>query len=177
MVDSIRNLTNPQKVDIRQIDSNTLRSNFKNLSSGLSVAQAANNQAANIQTLYQHSPKMGKVVDHLKDALKSSEQTLKALEEMSDETSSDETSISFIAKDINELKSDVVELLKTLKQRTETANIMSENISSADSRIEDVQAAQDMAKNMQADIVLLKNEALQAHSQLSSAEVQKLLEE
>lgn len=182
MVDSIKSQTNLSQSQStpKRTSNNSLRQNFKSLSSGLSVSQALKDTPAvvHVQTP-KSSVQVGKLVDNLNDAVKSSKRTLKALEDVSSaaEGNDDINVVQAFAEDLDQLKSDIVELLQDLRHRVSRAEVLSENMEAADTRLEDLERAQEKVRDASEGILSNKEEALFAHSFLNPGSVDRLLEE
>ena len=120
---------------------------------------------------------VGKIIDNLRDAVKSSRQTLKALEDVAAAAEEeDATAVKAFADDLDGLKSDIVDLLHQLRERASRAEVLNENIQAADSRLEDVDKANYQARSTGSEIHFNSEEALNAHS-LNTETVSKLLGE
>lgn len=182
MVDSIKNQTvNPQSSAVsKQTNSSALRESFKNLSSGLSVSQSLKDApvVVHIQGA-RGSGQLGKVVTNLNDAVKSSKETLKSLEDSAAAAAdgSETEVVRAFAEDLQKLKSDIVELLETLRKRAGTAEVLNENMEAADVKLEDVEKARETAESMQSSMQTDNNKALSAHHGLSLERVTELLAE
>lgn len=184
MVDSIKTNTDLSKSQSapKRNNSSALKENFKNLSSGLSVSEVLKEAPAVVQVQsYKNSTQVGKLVDNLNEAVKSSKETLQALEDVSAQASSPAGNelnvVKAFAEDLDELKSDIVDLLKDLRTRAGQAAVLNENIEAADSRVEDLEKAQAMASDASMGIQFDKETALSAHSFLSPGSVDRLLQE
>ncbi len=180
MVDSIKSRTNqtqPIKVT-NQTDHTSLRENLKNLSSGLSVAQVMRDAPTVVHLQNsQNTGQVGKVVQNLKEAVNSSKETLKSLEDLvaSFDSSGEAAVKTTFAIDVQKLRSNIVDLLDTLHKQAGTAEVMSENIQAADVSLEDVEKARAAADEMQSTIKLDNTQALAAHSGLRPERVSALL--
>lgn len=191
MVDSIKSqtpvLTPSKSKSVQEQSNNTasLRDNFKSLSSGLTVAQAANDTPAVVNIRREgNSDKAGRLKDNLNDAVRFSNEALRSLEniasdkELKAEKPEPVGSVQELAADLDRLKSDIVDLLDELRSRAETADLISENYQAAGARLEDVEKAQTKAQSTSSDIQFNSEQALNAHSgELTLERVQQLLSE
>ncbi len=180
MVDSIK--AEPPKAEsqpsVKQPDSAALRESFRNLSSGLSVAEALKDAPAVVHVKSAHTPgQLGKVVTGLRDAVKSSSETLMNLEAAAREIQDSDAAgiVGEFARDLAELKSDIVTLLQTLRERAGAAEVLSENMEAAEVRLEDVERAKEQAVSIQSTLPAQGEKALSAHSELNPARVSTLL--
>ena len=180
MVDSIKNQTNQSQSQTVQKDASntTLRESFKQLSSGLSVSNALRDAPAIVHVQNARgSGHVGKIVNNLNDAVKSSKDALKSLEDLAASFGSEgnaDVSKAF-ASDVQKLKSDIGDLVDTLRQRAGTAEVMNENMQAADVKLEDVYKAQAKAQSMHSIVRLDKEQAMNAHQGLTLDRVQQLL--
>ncbi len=189
MVDSIKNSqsllsssTAPKKASeaSKQNAPSALRESFKTLSSGTSVSQVANEASAVVNVRKREEPAKGsKLVESLNEAVRFSNEALNVLEQVA-ESDSDEKGSGLVrefADDLEELKSDIVDLLSDLRSRAETADVASENLEAADATVEDVDRAQNTASEASDQIQFNSDEALGAIGELNFERVAKLLAE
>ena len=186
MVDSIKNSqsllssSTPRKAGeaSKQSDSASLRESFKTLSSGTSVSQAAQEQPAVVNVQKRgNSAKASKLVDSLNEALRHSKDALSAIEEIAGSDDKELSSVKEFATDLEELKSDIVDLLSDLRRRAEAADVASENFEAADATVEDVARARTKASEASSQIQFNSDEALSAHGGLDFERVARLLAE
>jgi hypothetical protein len=175
MVDSIKN--DPRISQTRSVVRNdaSLRENFRQLSSGLSVSQAAQ-EAQVTSNSPKGRPQVNKLVNNLNDAVKFSREALQALEKVVSEEEAGSVIGEFTA-DLERLRLDIVDLLEDLRSRARTAEVISENIEAADARLEDVERAGAKAREASVQIQFRSEEALQAHGALTLEKVNRLLDE
>ena len=167
----------------KQTTKKALRENFKNLSSGRSVGEALRDAPALVNVNSARNPvgkmPVGKMIDGLHEAVRSSKQTLKALEQVAAdmEGSGDAGAVDSFAGDIGQLKSDLGSLLDALSQRAGAAEVVQENMAAADVRLEDVERARAKAESMQSMMRFDSERAMGAHEGLSAEKVGRLLTE
>ena len=171
----------PSKIISSRPDSNSLRSSFKSASSGLYVAKRQDAQAAAVVQTSTHN-----VTDHkranfiakrLREAVDHSGLALKALKQVSELGSASVTTgnIGSLADELDKVQKDIHDALSTLKDRADAVDILSENLSSSDVRLDEVEAAKAHAKDTGSYIRLYKAQAIDAHSNLNAESVESLL--
>ena len=167
MVDSIKGQSRAALVNAqKEASSNSLRESFKTLSSGTSVSQVAKDVPAvvNVQRRPQSGP-LGELVTSLNDAVKFSQEALKALEGVADSTGAigHRGLVKEFSGDLDKLKSEVTDLLEGLKNQAQSADVLNENIQASDTKVSDLYKAQSKAKETNSLIQFNSEEALQAH--------------
>ncbi|MCB0322593.1 MAG: hypothetical protein KDD69_03435 [Bdellovibrionales bacterium] len=188
MVDSIKGQTSPTSSPKATNESSraggsqssdALRESYKNLSSGTSVTQAAKEVPAVVNVQKRgNSVQVGKLVQNLNEAVRYSNEALKALEEVATpEAGGPNGLVREFAEDLDKLRSDIVDLLSDLRLRADTANVASENIEAADASVEDVARAQARANSAHSQIQFNSVDALNAHEGLTFEKVARLLAE
>jgi hypothetical protein len=168
------------KITSTQVGAITLRSNFKNVSSGVKVANKDTSDAAVVDTKSgRDQERVSSVVDHLKDAVAYSSKALSALKQVQElsKSSNELKSVSGLTGDLDKLQSDVTEMVGILQDSANTAEVIMENIDSSDARLDDVQAANDHAEDTGVQIRFDRDGAIGAHSNLDPANVASLLKE
>ncbi len=166
------------KITSSQVGAVTLRSNFKNASSGVKVEGKTSSDAVVVEPKNE-SARVSSVVDSLKNAVAYSSKalsSLKEVQELSDKAKGTNV-VSDLTKDLGRLQSEVTEMVGLLQDSVDTAEVIQENISSSDARLDDVQAANEHAESTGGQIRYDREAAISAHGQLNAANVASLLEE
>jgi hypothetical protein len=169
MVDSIKSQVSPAQVRSGPKESpkpgaQSLRDNFKTVSTGGEATQVARESATTVQIRKREDgPQVGKLANTLNDAVKFSNEALKAIERVSDSDSPGENTevVQEFANDLDRLKSDIVDLLSDLRSRADRAGIIGANIEASSPQLEDVAKAQERAKSISFDV----DQALGAHGE------------
>ncbi len=169
MVDSIKPQVSPAQVRSGPKESpkpgaQSLRENFKTVSNGAESAQLARETAATVKVRKREDgPQLGKLANTLNDAVKFSNEALKAIERVSEtEASGGNTDVvQEFANDLDRLKSDIVDLLSDLRSRADRAGIIGANIEASTPQLEDVAKAQERAQTISFDV----EQALGAHGE------------
>ena len=161
-----------------------LRSNFKSLSSGsaadLRVAQAAEVSVSARKDGSGEKLNVDGLMKNLNDAMMFSSQALEAIEGIEEEVSKSEKpteTVREFADDLERLKKDISTTLNLLKGRAVTADVIQENMRSAESKIEDIKSALEQAQSTGVEMQFSAADAIDAHSGLEPERVAKLLAE
>ena len=158
----------------------SLRASFENLSSGLKVAEAvAKDQFVSSRRVEAGVPdkptkpekgekKVDQALSSLKDAVTLSGQVLDHLDKVSSGGNSNTPEeghdpIRELAKDLDQVRRDVSQILQQLRERHDRAQVLKENIDSAESAPEDLQAAQARAQNIGLQVVDGDTNLVDAH--------------
>lgn len=154
----------------------SLRESFKNLSSGLKISKAGEGEKGTNGASFQNTAITNFVKD-LNDAVSFSSLALKSLEKVTQGTSSTNSGRlgDALTHELKKLRKDIGDSLEVLKKRAETAEIITENFSSAETRLEDVELAQVHAESTGLRIHTNLEQAVQAHGQISPDRVKELL--
>ena len=180
MVDSIKSRNSSSSSSSTAPRTEKLRSNFKNLSSGLQVAKGAESEAAsNVASANVKNPeKTSKVLRNLNDAVSFSSLALKSLDGVSEDIQSEGAEANVVrefAQDLDKLREDIKGILNVLRSRAERAEVARENLQSSSARLRDVDAATEAAEITRSQISFENKEALEAHSNIDAEKVLSLL--
>lgn len=175
----------PAKFVAARPDSVSLRSNFKNASSGLRVPSRENVEAAIVTTstvktsAVRTRERAGSVADHLREAISHSSRALDALKQVGEMSKSDNALgvVENLAGDLDKVRNDIHKALGTLKDRADAVEVLHENLSSADTRLDEVDAASEHAKDTGSYIRTYQAQAIEAHSNLTPESVASLLDD
>ena len=168
----------------------TLRTSFENLSSGLKVAETvAKDQFVSTRRAEAGSAdkanggdkkverKVDRALNSLKDAVSLSSKVLEHLDQVSNgdgDNSDSSDPIRELARDLDQVRQDVSQVLKQLRERHAHAQVLKENIDSAASNPEDLTAAQARAENISLQVVDGDTSLVDAHD-ISPERVASLL--
>lgn len=153
----------------------SLRTNFKSLSSGKA---APADDAAAVRTSRPDVSNIDQVIQGLSDAVSFSAKALNSLESVvggSPQAQPQKT--AQFGKDIEQLRKSIGNTIESLQSGIATAEVIRENVTSAESRLEDIDAAQDRVASMLSEMDDSSDEALAAHKTLLAERVAALLSE
>ncbi len=160
---------------------NSLRENFRNLSSGLKISRGTEDQAVAVNTTDSGNRNtFTRLIRGLNDAISFSALALRSLEQAASEAEAPEQDSKLVNDFIDglgRLRNDIDNAVQTLKQRAESAEVIRENFNSATAQLEDVEHAQAHAESTGLQIQRQLTQAIDAHQGLSSSRVQALLSE
>jgi DNA repair ATPase RecN len=176
MVDSIKGKVSPALVATKSADS--LRQGFRSLTSG-KVSETAVRSSDAVTNLGKSPKKVSNVLSSLNDAVSFSTLALKSLEKLKgdlNESASEGVSLDGLSSGITNLEENVSDVLNTLRKKLDTAQVVSENISSADSKIEDIETAKKQASTTSSQVRdFNEKQVVDAHSGINAARVMDLL--
>lgn len=189
MVDSIRRTQSSPSSQSSQPSPESLRAAFKNLSSGVKVDGPPNTQGGTgtqPEDEKSQSDKVSGILHSLHDAVSFSTLALKSLERIGDTVKTDQDKpapgdkppvnvVKEFAQDLEKVKGHISDVLKLLRKRTDTAEIIQENFASADARLRDVTLAQSEAAKTGSQIQSHIPQAIDAHRGLVPERVAQLL--
>ena len=170
------------KISLNILSSQSLRQNFKTLSSGLKAPSKAADDAAKVQadSTVANSRRMSDLVGYLNDAVAHSTaalESLKRVQELGNPEDAEVAKLSDSARDLDKLRENMDESLRLLKEQAKTAEVVNENMSAAEVKIEDVDAATVRAEEAGSNIKFDNEEAIEAHNNLDPASVLALLKD
>jgi len=182
MVDKIKNHSSLlTAVSQASPDTKTLRRSFQQLSSGLRVHEALKGSAAPENSERARKPeKVEKLVNELSDAVSFSSKALRSLERIAEEGKSSDAelaSVEGLARSLDGLREEMDGMLKVLQSRADTAEVVQENYTAADSRIEDVESARAKAVDANTKIRFNGSNMADVHDGLIPERVARLLAE
>ena len=173
MVQSINGPSRPGGPSRSSGDS--LRTNFRSLSSGKA---APSGDAAEVRALRPDSSNIDQVIQGLSDAVSFSAKALKSLEGLGDEVKQTEKNrAAEFGKDLEALRKTIGSTIESLQSGIATAEVIRENVTSSESKIEDLDAAHEQVASMLTEIEDNSKEALAAHKPLLADRVAALLSE
>lgn len=150
------------------------KSNLKSLPSAGKISRPV----APENTKRQDASVVSHIVRDLNDAVSYSSLALRSLERVGSEATAAEGEARIVEEflpGLEQLRSDIGQALETLRKRAEEVEIARENITSADSRIQDVELAQTHAEQTGVQIHRQIDQAMEAHNRLSPTKVSQLL--
>lgn len=156
-----------------------LRENFRNLSSGR-IPVSVEQNAAVVASDRSRNKKVTELLGNLNDAVSFSSMALKSLEQLTgNEAGSADAPevVKEFSQDIDKLRGDIGGVLDLLRNRAQHIEVIQENLTSSEARIEDVDAAQRKAVETSNGIQNDGLAAVDAHQGLSFDRVQALLAE
>lgn len=155
----------------------SLRTSFQSLSSGTSVSETAREASAVVSVERRGGlSQTSKLASNLNDAVRFSNEALRALEDVAQAAEGVGVPgvVQEFAEDLDKLKSDIANLLQSLRERADRASLIDENVEASGARIEDVERAQETAQSLSFSV----EEALSAHGNgLTADRVAELLAE
>ena len=171
MVDSIKTVSTP---DGSRPNSNSLRTNFKSLSSGTVANKPAPppEESEDNSNESPESTRANQVLSDLNEAVSYSAKAVKLLERLSENGSSSSPSN---AVEPSIFSDDVFRLRENIDRVKSRAEVVAENVKSSEVQLQDVNVAQEQASKTGAAINLSGEQAIEAHSKLSPANVAKVL--
>lgn len=170
------------KVSLNILSTQSLRQNFKSLSSGLKAPAKHIEDAAKVQAdgSSANSKRMSDLVSYLNDAVSHSAAALDSLKRVQELSSPDDTEVAKLsdsARDLDKLRENMDSVLSMLKDQAKTAEVLNENFNASEAKIEDVDAATSRAEETGSSIKFGSEEAIDAHNNLNPSSVLALLED
>lgn len=179
MVESIKGRDTSSRPQTKS-SSDSLRTSFKSISSGLSVSNAPtkpNDQGGKDNRSVNAA---NEVAQKLSDAASYSTLALKSVEQLATQSTDPNTASAVpkeLAGDLEKLRKDINTVVNVLREKAAKAEVLNENLESSDARLGDVRAAEDHAATVGARINYNEEQALKAHARLNPNAVAQLLEE
>ena len=188
-----------QKVAAATTSTQSLKDNFKSISSSLSVVQVAKISNSNSPAKSSENSNASRLSASLQDAVKYSKQAIKVLEDVTagdlnhsevekllSESGSDAEvslperpkeilSVEDIAGDLEALKNNLTSLFESLKQKATQSEVFTENQRASEADKKDLEIAQSKADSTSMQIQFNSREALSAHNGLTLDSVASLL--
>ena len=168
------------KVSLHLTSTQSLRASFKNLSSGTKVPAKSADDAASVKdnSNAASSQRVSHLLNHLNNAVNHSSEALASLKKVQELSRPDDViNVKELAKGLDNLRGDIGVVLGALKSRAETADVMHENLASAEAKIADVEAAKEHADDTGVNIKFDSDQAIEAHGNLDPESVANLLKE
>lgn len=153
----------------------SLRINYKTLSSGKAAPAS---DAAKVSAARPDMANIDQVIQGLSDAVSFSAKALKSLESVpSGSPQTQQQKTAQFGKDIEDLRRSIGSTIESLQSGIATAEVIRENVTSSESRLEDIDVAQDRVASMLSEMDGNTDEALAAHKPLLADRVAALLSE